>query len=228
MTGFVQNAKKNEVVYTSFEIPMLEALSSGWITTVSQYVSGTHAGATGNGYYKGGNTLTSSFVPLGKYILSYYTKSPTLTNVTISGAAGTSLTTLYRKISSVYANGWYLVEAMVNLTAGGGQGGQVSLGFGSTIFIDELRLYPYDALMQTYIYDYQTNQLISTCDPSCKTMRYEYNTRDQLIGVLNHDNHYVQNHAYFYPSTLVNFVHSTVISKDVLTEGITTQNAVDL
>ncbi len=220
MTGVVQNAKNNEVCYSSFEVPMLEALSTGWITNTSQYLSGVNAGATGNGYYKGGASLLNNARPVGKYILSYFTKSPTLSDIGITAASGSALTVMMRKISSQYASGWYYVEAVINITSGG----QLSLNFGSTTYIDELRLYPYDALMQTFTYDYRSSHIISTCDQTGKTMRYDYDDLDRLIGIYNHDNHFVQVNEYNYTSPT--FEPNTIVNRSVLSSGNTTYGTV--
>ncbi|HMQ50387.1 MAG TPA: DUF6443 domain-containing protein, partial [Saprospiraceae bacterium] len=159
---------------------------------------------------------------MGKYILSYYTSSPH--SSTITPKSGCALNVLNQKISSVFSNSFYLVETTIEFTAGAGNLAGLILNFSSTDKIDEVRLYPHDALMQTFSYDKKGSLLLSSCDPSGTPIRYEYDGFDRVIGFMNMDNHYVQTNEYFYSNSSFNY--NTIITRTVLASNKTSISAV--
>jgi len=212
LTAMVKNAKKTEVAYSSFEYS--ETSSGGWSTLTSQFGSGPKAGATGNGFYnlatdKGTNC---SNLPIGTYILSYYTKSPTAIAMTYTGCSAIKTTT-----SSIFAHGWYQIEVIVNVTSASNT---ISLkSTTGTVQIDEIRIHPRDALMQTFTYDNTNNQMTSMGDESGKLSRFEYDAFNRLLGVYNHDDHLVGTNEYNYHST--SFGQNAILTRQMLTSAIT-------
>jgi RHS repeat-associated protein len=214
------NAKRNEVCYTGFE--MAESSSGGWTCVLANFRHNPNGGATGNGYYELNSThnLINTNVPTGKYILSYYTKDPA--KVLVNPQPGSSLSILKTTTSSVFANGWYLVERIINFTAGGAL--SISVTSGQTVHIDELRLYPHDALMQSFSFDYKTNQLTSVCDEAGMVSRFEYDALDRLIAIYNHDGHILKTYEYQYASST--FSQNSLVERQVLTPNQTSIAAV--
>jgi RHS repeat-associated protein len=216
-TMIAKNASKDRIFYTSFENNYLNYSSThsdvGWVW--SGTVSYTNkAGATGHGYLTlgAGHIKTYTNVLSGRYVVSYYTKNPA--SITISGIGGASVTLLGTSLSKLNANGWYQIERQIDVN---NSVGQVQLsGVGAQI--DEIRMYPANALVTTYSYDNSLN-LISMADESGKITRFEYDNLHRLVGVYDHNDHLLTSSSYEYHSTTFN--QNTLINKLIQTSGVT-------
>ena len=229
MTCFARNAKVNEVRYSSFE--RTTSHSGGWDLTPANVLYSNKGGAAGNGYYQITTSIGatqsisgvkySTGIPAGKYVVSYYVNNPTVTNVSISAVAGT-VSVLKSTISPAPSQtGYYQVEHIVNMSAGARL---MVKSATSPLNIDELRLYPIDALMQTFTYDSRNNQLTCVGDESGRLSRFEYDSFQRLIGIYNHDDHLIKTHEYNYAN--VGFTKNSLVDRAVLLAGQTNVGAV--
>ncbi|HMP28399.1 MAG TPA: hypothetical protein PKD85_02295, partial [Saprospiraceae bacterium] len=180
----ILNATHNEVAYTSFETP--EAIQGGWTisNTSSILYNTTGAARTGNGYYGTSANISKTGLPAGKYILSYYTKS--IGNVSINGG-----TILLTRNSAIDAQGWYYTERIIQCTANA----TVTVNVNGT-YIDEVRLYPADALMTSYSINKGTELLTTIAGENAVPIFYEYDALSRLQGIRNFNRAYLQAFEY--------------------------------
>lgn len=175
----VKNAGQSDIAYTSFEadgngnwnIPTGGASTAYAITGSSCYNLGS---AGGTGITKSG--LNSSET----YVVSYWTRNGS--SYSISGTQGSV-------IKGKTINGWTYYEHHVT--------GVSSVAITGSGYIDELRLYPTDALMSTYTYKPLIG-MTSTCGPD-NTIQYdEYDGFGRLIRVKNEDGMILKQYDYKY------------------------------
>lgn len=194
MTAQVKNAEIGKVAYTGFETN--EAYQGGWnvdlpVSTIQ--VDGT--GLIGNGRYRTGSSTPlgiNTLIGSGTYILSYYTNS--VSGVDVNGLGVSILNT---KTSTDHPNNWIYVEHKVQIATGGGKTNlnlEIELWNG----VDELRLYPIDALMTTFNYDKDSRLVGAINDENSLTSQFEYDGLFRLTGVRNFDDHYLSLTEYLY------------------------------
>lgn len=125
--------------------------------------------------------------PIKQYIFDAWVKdgSPTNTsvpiNLTVTGIDGSPVpVTLNCK---AIVEGWKLVEGTINMNSLSTAGTVTIAINGSGIYIDDIRIHPYDALMKTYVYDDQTLRLMAELDENCFATFYEYDDEGSLIRV---------------------------------------------
>ncbi|MCB0278019.1 MAG: hypothetical protein KDD94_00850, partial [Calditrichaeota bacterium] len=109
--------------------------------------------------------------------------------VTIPSESGTYTITYWRKEGS---DPWELIRAT------GQTAGSTYTITGSSVRIDDIRVYPDQATMSTFTYDPLTWKLTSITDANNITTYYEYDTMGRLIKVLDHEQYLKQFHAYAY------------------------------
>jgi YD repeat-containing protein len=177
----ISNAAQSDIAYTSFEADG----KGNWTFTGSSNPDATSP--TGNNCYNIGQTsgsisksgLTSS----NFYIVSYWIKnsSPLTIAGTMSGYP----------IQGKTINGWTYFEHKIT--------GQttITVSGSGTLYIDELRLYPYSAQMKTYTY----NPLIgktSECDADNRVTYYQYDGFGRLKVLLDQDHNIIKTVQYHY------------------------------
>lgn len=207
-----KNAEVGEIAYTSFEEN--EASQGGWTIPLLDRIDFFSTGArTGNYAYQtsSGSPVTTS-TRAGKYIISYYTD-----NVNAVSVSGSNVTELNKKVSPADAQNWYYVTHTINTTSLT----TINLSFSNnTSYIDELRLYPYDALMNTYVYDNDTRLPTSIMDENSIPARFEYDGILRLTGVKNFDDHYLSLTEYEYQqSSNCTNTHNAIKNWTVLASG---------
>ncbi|MEN9639472.1 MAG: hypothetical protein RLZZ262_1340, partial [Bacteroidota bacterium] len=175
--GTVTNALFDEVAYTSFE-----GTSIGWTLVDDQIVESSieHEGVnwpiarTGNKSYQLNDVGVSASIPHGQFILSMWTKGP----VSVSG-----VNAILKLNEGPDDLGWHYVEYLL--------GNQSNSSIGITIsgnsIIDELRLYPSDALISTASIDTR-GRLVSTCDINNNVSRVFYNEKGLPYAKYDHWN----------------------------------------
>lgn len=170
----VTNAAQNEIAHTSFEPD-----AAGYWTIpsatrdVTQGITGRQSYALSNGSVsRTGLTTTKS------YIVSYWSKSSTAT------VNGTTATSSYNK------NGWYYYEHTI-------AAGASTITVSGSVTIDELRLYPTDAQMNTFTYDPQVG-MTTQCDADNRISYFEYDGFNRLKLVRDVDRNILKTYEYRY------------------------------
>lgn len=192
----VSNAVTGQVAYTSFE----EGDKGYWSYNGQPYADPTSY--TGSKVYHLLSGIISRTVSVaGTYIVSYWSKS----------SAAVLLVTPVSTVSKPGPNGWTYYEHKISVTAG------ASIQVSGAVVLDELRMYPDGALMNTLTYIPHigvTNETNATNE----TLKYSYDTYGRLVNVRDKagnilkQNQYVYNETVPYSlSTAVNWVATGVI-----------------
>jgi len=163
----VANATQALIAYTSFE-----ADSKGNWTYNGTPGADATAPTGGMVYtFNASNNITkTNLVASQVYTLSYWTKNATAFNV--AGNQGTPVK------SATAANGWYYYEHRIT--------GVTTISIGNTGSIDEVRLYPAGAQMNTYTYTPKVG-VTSSCDQADKVIRNTYDAAGRLITITDRE-----------------------------------------
>lgn len=174
----VQNASLEEVGYTSFET----ADKGGWTFSGEPYAS--KAAKTGKMLYHLGRGAISKFnIPADNnrtFILSFWAKKT---------SSRTSASWTFMGKSEILTDEWQLIQREVisdRLTLAG-QG----------VLVDELRLHPKDAFMETYTHEPLIG-ISSKTDQRHHTSYFEYDAMGRLATIRNMDKEILEHHAYTY------------------------------
>ncbi|HEX6430243.1 MAG TPA: hypothetical protein VF008_21275 [Niastella sp.] len=181
----VLNAKQNEVAFTSFE-----STDKGYWSFSGNPAGGiADPGRTGIKYYDlASGAIQRSGLPAGKYIVSYWSKGGAAT------VTGTNYT-LVSESSDAAINSWEYHEYVCQIAATG------SIDLSGNIQIDELRLYPFAAQMNTYTYNL-LNGKTSETDINNNSIFYEYDEFARLKCVKDHFGNIRKNVIYHQPGQL--------------------------
>lgn len=184
VTAEVVNADAASVGYSSFESNGL----GNWTSISNPSGNRVSGGITGNySYSLGSGAITKTGLSSSKiYIVSYWSKSGA---ITVSSSAGSASATTG---ISLIKNGWTYYQHLIPSGAT-----SVTLS-GSSSNIDELRLYPADAMMQTYTYNLDHGLLVAQCSSKSGLAYYEYDTYNRLVNVKDDDGNIVKNFKYNY------------------------------
>jgi hypothetical protein len=79
--------------------------------------------------------------------------------------------------------GWKLVEGTINMAALSSPSALTLNITGNGIYIDDIRIHPFDAHLKTYAYDDATLRLMAELDENCFATFYEYDDEGLLIRV---------------------------------------------
>jgi len=172
----VKNADSVSIAYTSFEADG----TGNWTVGSANRVPG---GLTGNQSYSlsNGAISKSGLTSTQTYVVSYWTSSgsPLTITGTLSGYP----------IKGATLNGWTYYEHHVT--------GQTTISVSGTALIDELRLYPLNALMTTFTY----NPLIgisSAANEKSQITYYEYDSFQRLINIKDQNGNIIKSFCYNY------------------------------
>jgi len=172
----VTNAATNEIAYTSFEADG----TGNW--TFTDPARNTSFKMTGSQSYTitTGKTISKSGLTSGKtYVVSYWSRNGA---ISVNGVAATT---------GVTRSGWtYYEHLLPNTTT------TVTIT-GNNVTLDELRLYPGNALMSTYTY-MQVIGLTSTCSPTNMIQSYVYDAMGRLKQIIDQDGNIVKTVEYHY------------------------------
>ncbi len=184
-TAEIINAQNGQVAYSSFETDE----NGGWgnIPNISSNRVTTTA-ITGKYSYNltpGNNITKTSLTNSGQFTVSYWSKNGSAT--VASDAAGTALLTI-----GATHNGWTYYQHLLPVNT-------IAITISSAVInnIDELRLYPKDALMTTVAYEPGTG-VTSQCTPKNLITYFEYDGLNRLINVKDENANIVKNYKYNY------------------------------
>jgi|GEM_PF-859772 len=214
LSARVQNALKSECAFTGF--CTTEASQGGWTISNTGSLQADADGKTGSGYWTGTGNISKSSHPAGKYFLSYWIKDQA-TQAGISGA-----TTNTYVISSADANGWRFVQHTLTLNSASTLTLTVDDPF---VAVDELRLYPVDALMTTYSYNRNTLLASGMANENSIPGKFEYDELLRMTGVKNYNSYYLKTHEYTYKTGTGTY--NSVKTRDVLQDAVTSTGTVN-
>jgi len=183
----VEGASADQIAYTSFES---DETNSNWNffppAVISSYFTGEH------GYYMGGGTYNIStknnLLPNNQYIVSYWAQTPspfTMAPCSVSGTIGNPK-------QGITINGWTYYEHTVTGVS------TISIApLSGYLFLDELRLYPKGAQMETYTYDPLIG-IATQCDAANHVTSYEYDGFNRLSLIRDQNGNILKTYCYDY------------------------------
>ena len=170
--------------------------SGNWNYNKSYVTDDSYAPMGVHCYALGSATLTKSGLNSAKrYVVSFWAKSGA--SVLINGSA------LTPKATGALKNGWQYKE--YNLS------GFTSVAISGTGVIDELRLYPDDAMMSTYVYSPLLG-MTGKCDTKSEITSYVYDNIGRLKLIKNSDGNIVKTSDYHYTTVIPNLAMFPVYS----------------
>lgn len=176
------NAGQSDIAYTSFEADGQGNWSySGSSNTDTTSPTGTHCYNLGQ---TGGSISKSGLGSSNTYIVSYWLKNNS-TGLTITG------TEAGYPIKGKTIDNWTYFEHKIT-----GQS-TITVSGSGTLYIDELRLYPYNAQMVTTTYTPLIGKS-SQCDPDNRITYYKYDGFGRLHVVLDQDHNIIKTAQYHY------------------------------
>ncbi|MHA4810406.1 DUF5977 domain-containing protein [Flavitalea flava] len=200
----VINSDSASVAYTSFE----DGTKDTWIVTGG--IVNLADGITGSKSYilSTGNTISRSGLSASRnYILTYWAKGGSLTIGSTTAVSG------------MVKNGWTFYQHTLPAAST-----SVTIT-GAGITLDELRLYPADAQMNTYTY----NSLIgmsSSCSAANQITYYEYDGLSRLLRIRDADKYILKQYDYQYqvPSRFFSASKSGSFTRSNCTAGGTSSS----
>lgn len=212
-TAYVKNALSTKIAYNSFEEPNIYTASGNGNWAITPASSGTWNSASGYpqtgrfAFNLASHTLTVTSVPAGKYIVSFWHRDGT---VSVNGAAISTTTSPLK-----YAETSFTFGATSNVTITG------------TGYIDEVRLFPADALMRTFTYDYNSLLPLNFTDENSVSVYYQYDRSQRLRTIKDQDRNILQTYEYNYQQAApgLNDIKSrtvlTPVTDSTLVNGLT-------
>ncbi|MCC8427257.1 hypothetical protein [Mucilaginibacter sp. UR6-11] len=165
-----------DVAYTSFETKD----TCNWIYAGNPIIDTTAVSGKKAYALTSGAITKVNATPSGKYIVSYWYKSGSVVIVT-GGAISAPV------VKSTLGN-WVLAEQEVSNVTG-------SLTVSGTGYIDELRFYPKEAQMNTYLYDPLIG-VTCTIDANGRPLYYEYDESQRLKQIRDHNGNIIKAYQY--------------------------------
>ncbi len=153
----ITNANAGQVAFTSFET----SETGGWTFNGGNFT--TTYSITGNKAFtlNSGNSISKTALTNSAYVVSYWSRNGSLSVNSTSGTAGLS------------KGGWMYYEHNISPTT------SVTISAAASFTIDELRLYPKGAMMNTYCYN-PLMGVSSICDINNQILYYEYDGLGRL------------------------------------------------
>jgi hypothetical protein len=147
----------------------------------TEFKTGAHAWALA-----AGQSISKTSLPAGDYRIAYYQKGGTPSVTATGGATVVSTTT-----APASADGWALVKKIVHISA---LTDVIQLS-GTAGFVDELRLHPIDARMQTSCFD-AFGRTITETDINLRSQFYEYDDKSRINVLRDHDKNILKHYEY--------------------------------
>jgi hypothetical protein len=154
--------------------------SSGGINNQPQ----SFVNSSGNYSMSAGTTWDNGFTPVvgKKYVLSMWVKDNSPRNNTIASSIKVNGTDMINNAMKwPVVEGWKRVE--VSFTMPAGSGFSLQLIPSGTIWVDDIRIAPFDAQVKSYAYDPLSQRLMAEMDENNFATFYEYDEEGTLIRV---------------------------------------------
>ncbi|OCX53372.1 hypothetical protein BEL04_03465 [Mucilaginibacter sp. PPCGB 2223] len=193
LTGLsIQRMKSNTVAHSGFysaALPTDGVTLSTMVHSVAQKTQ-NYLDFDSNNQYITRNVLglyPNGFepAPLKKYIFNAWVNDGDATQKSVSSSLefrvnGNLVTTTCKAI----VEDWKLIEATIDLTSASAGGAlTISLKPTGTVYIDDIRIHPFDAHMKSYAYDYRNMRLMAEMDENSFATFYEYDNEGLLVRV---------------------------------------------
>lgn len=186
--AYVKNALSTEIAFTSFEEQdntqpqgnwTHNGSGGGWSNIAGEF----HTGRIGFNLSPT-RTMTKNSLPAGKYVVSAWHKdgSFVVNGTTVSTSSGGQWKHAEKEITLASPGN-------ITVSSGGSDWGQ---------FVDELCLYPADALMRTFSYDDRSLNILSVADENSVPAHYEYDNSQRLQVIRDQDRNILQTYEYNY------------------------------
>ena len=196
LTAIIKNSTSDRIAFSNFELaPQVLSCSGDFLK--GWYASPGYTWIIQNGGKVGMTCLqcygnqaplqTVNTLPAGDYVLSYYGKA----NST-SGGLIEPLTSEIVSYNSTITTDWKYFKTTINLTSAS----KVILRLTNAI-IDDIRLYPLDALVFSTTYN-PMGGMTSQTDPNGVTTYYEYDGMGRLWRVKDDHGHVLKRYEYNY------------------------------
>jgi hypothetical protein len=185
-TAEVVNAEVAMVAYSSFESDDLGSFSEIPNLSASRVAGGFTGGYAYN--LNGGNFIKKLNLPAGRtYVISYWSK-----NGQAYVSIGPGMAAVRTDLNGRVHDGWTYYEHLAT------DPGFVWVSGSATI--DELRVYPADASMNTLTYTSYDGAIKSKVDPANSKAIFEYDVFNRLLNIRDDDKNIIKNFAYQYGS----------------------------
>ncbi|NQX96521.1 MAG: hypothetical protein HRT73_01405 [Flavobacteriales bacterium] len=132
--------------------------------------------------------INQSNIPIGKYILSFWSKVVPSANPPIT-INGTAISILKQHVSIATATGWKLNYYVVDVTA------ISEITISGNELLDEIRMYPYDAQLTTYTY-FDGGLIHTITDENSITTDYEYDGMYRLKMIKDGNGNIIEERKY--------------------------------
>jgi len=197
--GEAENANADQVAYSSFE----EDGKGNWIYNESAVKELKNSALTGKCVYdfSVGGQITKSNLPVGKYTVTYWAKKPCTVNTEAPVIIGTPNV----KGLMLYTHNVTVNNGVITLSS-------------SDALIDELRLYPFNAVMKSYV-QLPLVGLVSSDDENDKIQYFDYDGLQRLQNIRDEEGYIVKNYKYNSPASIkLNIVPFYYYNKTVSAE----------
>lgn len=176
----VIDANNSQVAYSSFET----SDQGNWNYTASGCVQAATPIAGNICYNIATGAITSNTLPLGKYVLSYWS---TGTGVIATPTGSVGQTLLVVATNGPTINGWTYHENLYQSTT--------KMTLSGSGDVDELRLYPQNAQMETMSY-LPLIGVSYSCDAANHLTYYQYDDLNRLISVKDQNGNVIKKYEY--------------------------------
>ncbi|MBF98205.1 MAG: hypothetical protein CMI36_04370 [Owenweeksia sp.] len=192
LTASASNSKYGEIAFESFEehpattyvangIGHVKLTTSGSMSVVStkSHTGNRSLSFTGTVNYKPSAVSTMSLLPSKQYTLKVWLQNGGSVQAVISGGSTTSST-----IEAKNIDGWDLHKLTFSAPA---SLSSLTLRFnsisGGTSYMDDLRLYPSDGMLITYVYDRESFKVRAIIDQLNFAETYAYDEENNLVRI---------------------------------------------
>ncbi len=136
------------------------------------------------------NILEDVFKPLlnpseerKKYLLSFWTKSDQDASSLVSMVGSIATSYIQSSSDDIYIEGWKKIDVIVDFEESDEFQIRISNSTSSPIYIDDIRIHPYEASFNSFVYDYNDARHLASLDNRNYTTFYNYDELGMLTQV---------------------------------------------